>query len=145
MRALGALAFAGLVFGLVALALVLSSDHDTIDRPFLVLAFTLGWAFIGTGLYALWRRPGQLIGRLMVGVGFAWFLNGLPESDLAPVFTVGLALSGLWTGALIHLLLAFPSGRTLPGLETAPRLAGLRGPARAAAGAAVRRSALSGV
>ena len=50
--ALGVLAAAGIVFGLAALALVLTSDHNQIAGPFVVLAFTLGWSFIGTGLYA---------------------------------------------------------------------------------------------
>src|SRR3954469_14924270 len=117
MRALGAVAVAGLVFGLAAMTLVVTGTHDTITGPFVVLALTLGWAFIGTGLYALWRRPGQLIGRLMVAVGFCWFVGALPESDVALVFTAGLALGGLWAGPLVHLLLVFPSGRTLPGLE----------------------------
>ena len=53
MRALIGVAFAGFVLGLAALALVLTGDHDTITGPFVVLALTLGWSFIGTGLYAL--------------------------------------------------------------------------------------------
>jgi signal transduction histidine kinase len=117
MRALGALAIAGLIGGLGALSLVVTGDHDTITGPFVVLALTLGWAFIGTGLYALWRRPGHLIGRLMVAVGFAWFVGALPESDVALVFTAGLAVSGLWSAPFVHLLLVFPSGRPASTLE----------------------------
>src|SRR3954447_22135301 len=117
MRALAGVAVAGFVFGLAALAIVLSGDHDTITGPFIALALTLGWAFIGTGLYALWRRPGQPIGRLMVAVGFAWFAGALPESDNALLFTIGLALGGLWAGFFVHLLLVFPSGRTESRLE----------------------------
>ena len=75
MRALVGVAVAGLVLGLAALALVLTGDHDTITGPFVVLALTLGWSFIGTGLYALWRRPDQPIGRLMMLVGFLWFVG----------------------------------------------------------------------
>jgi signal transduction histidine kinase len=117
MRALGALAVAGFAFGLAALALVLTGDHDTTTGPFVVLALTLGWSFIGTGLYAMWRRPEQVIGRLMTVVGFLWFVGALPESDSALVYTVGLALGGLWAGPLVHLLIAFPTGVTAPGLE----------------------------
>ncbi len=115
--AIGALAAAGLLFGLGALALVLTGDHDTVTGPFVMLALTLGWSFIGTGLYAMWRRPEQPIGRLMVLVGFLWFMGALPESDSALVHTIGLALSGLWAGPLVHLLIAFPTGRVEPGLE----------------------------
>jgi signal transduction histidine kinase len=115
--AVGALAAAGLLFGLAALALVLTGDHDQLGGPFVVLALTLGWSFIGTGLYAVWRRPEQPIGRLMTLVGFLWFLGALPESDSALVHTIGLALGGLWAGPLVHLLVAFPSGRVADGLE----------------------------
>ena len=82
-----------------------------------MLALTLGWSFIGTGLYALWRRPDQSIGRLMTVIGFLWFIGALPESDSALVFTVGLALAPLWSGPLVHLLVAFPTGHVAPGLE----------------------------
>jgi signal transduction histidine kinase len=115
--AVGALAAAGLLFGLAALALVLTGDHQDIGGPFVVLALTLGWSFIGTGLYAIWRRPEQPIGRLMTLVGFLWFIGALPESGSAPVHTIGLALGGLWAGPLVHLLVAFPSGRVADGLE----------------------------
>src|SRR4051794_12468304 len=117
MRALVGVAVAGFVLGVAALGLVLTGDHDTVTGPFVVLALTLGWSFIGTGIYALWRRPDQLIGRLMVIVGFLWFIGALPESDSALLYTIGLALGGLCAGPLVHLLVAFPSGRTAPGLE----------------------------
>jgi signal transduction histidine kinase len=67
----------------------------------------------------VWRRPEQPIGRLMTLVGFLWFLGALPESDSPLVFTAGLALGGLWAGPLVHLLVAFPTGRVAPGLERA--------------------------
>ena len=117
MRALIGVAFAGFVLGLAALALVLTGDHDTITGPFVVLALTLGWSFIGTGLYARWRRPDSLIGRLMTIVGFLWFIGALPEADSALPYTVGLALGGLWAAPFVHLLVAFPTGQVKPGLE----------------------------
>src|SRR3954447_18733721 len=117
MRALAGVAVAGLVLGLAALDLVVSGTHDTIAGPFIVLALTLGWAFIATGLYAIWRRPGQPIGRLMVLVGFLWFTGALPESDSVPLYTIGLLLNGLWVAPFVHLLVAFPSGHVAAGLE----------------------------
>src|ERR1700754_3724988 len=117
MRTLGALALAGLLGGLAAVALVPAGTHETIGGPFVVLALTLGGAFIGTELYAEWRRPGQRIGLLMTLVGFLWFLGALPESDSVGLYSAGLVLSGLWAGPFVHLLVAFPSGYVAPGLD----------------------------
>ena len=48
-RALLGLAVAGLAFGLLAGALVVTSDHRSDPVPFLVLGLAMGWSFIGTG------------------------------------------------------------------------------------------------
>ncbi len=115
--ALIGLAVAGLVCGVAGIALALSSDHQLVADPIIVVGLTLGWAWIGTGLYAQWRRPGNRIGLLMTTVGFVWFINALPESNSALLFTIGSALGGLWFGPFAHLLIAFPSGRVAPGIE----------------------------
>jgi hypothetical protein len=117
MRALAGVAVAGFVLGLAALELVVTGTHETVNGPFIALALTLGWSFIGTGVYATWRRPDQPIGRLMTLVGFLWFAGALPESDSVPLYTIGLVVSGFWLGPFIHLLIAFPSGQVAPGLE----------------------------
>ena len=118
--AIGALAAAGIVCGLAALALVLTGDHEQITGPFVVLALTLGWSFIGTGLYALWRRPGAADRPADdARSGSCGSSARCPESDSALVFTVGLALAGLWSGPFVHLLVAFPTGRVDAGLERA--------------------------
>src|SRR5262245_37359457 len=114
-RALVALAVAGFVLGLAAFALVTTSEREDVPGPSVVL--TLGWSFIGAGLYAWWRRPENRIGALMTMVGFVWFLGALTSADDAWAFTIGLALSSLWIAALVHMLVAFPSGRVAPGLE----------------------------
>ena len=91
-RALVALAVAGFALGLAALALVTTSDRPRDSTPWIVLALTLGWGFIGAGLYAWWRRPENRIGPLMTLVGFLWFLGALQSADAAWAFTLGLAL-----------------------------------------------------
>jgi hypothetical protein len=70
-RTLAALGLAGFAAGLVYLAVVLASDQVD-DRGF-AAAFGLlvGWSFVGTGLFAWWRRPGNRTGLLMAAVGFA--------------------------------------------------------------------------
>ena len=116
-RALVALAVAGFALGLAAFALVTTSEREDVPGPSVALALTLGWAFIGAGLYAWWRRPENRIGALMTMVGFFWFLGALTSTDSAWAFTIGLALSSLWIAALVHMLVAFPTGRVAPGLE----------------------------
>jgi signal transduction histidine kinase len=110
-RIILALAGAGLAFGLVVAWLTLGSDHVE-DRGFeAALRLLVGWSFIGTGLYAWWRRPENRTGLLMAAVGFAWFATSLSASDDDLVFTIGIALDGLYGALLGHLLIAFPTGR----------------------------------
>jgi signal transduction histidine kinase len=114
--ALIALAVASIAIGLGALALVLEGDRGA-SAPWVVLAATMGWGFIGAGLYAWWRRPGNRVGALMVLVGFAWFCGSLTSANSAWPYTIGLAVSALWVAALVHMLVAYPGGRVGPGLE----------------------------
>ena len=109
-----ALAALGLAAGAGSLALNLQSD---VNPPFVFtpyLGLLVGWSFIGGGLIAWSRRadrPERRIGMLMVAVGFAWFAAGLTLVERPFVASLGSALSGLWTGLVIYLLLAFPDGR----------------------------------
>ena len=48
-RALVGLAVAGFALGLAALALVTTSDREDDPGPWVVLALTMGWSFIGAG------------------------------------------------------------------------------------------------
>src|SRR5215213_5048599 len=116
-RALIALAVAGLTLGLAALALVTASDREDDSAAWIVLALTLGWGFAGAGIFAWWRRPENRVGPLMTLVGFTWFLGALSSADSAWAFTLGLLVGALWVGALVHMLVAFPTGRVEPGLE----------------------------
>jgi signal transduction histidine kinase len=106
-----AVAAAGLAVGGALLALGLTSDHLELPGLVLPLLLVVGWSFVGVGLYAWWRRPENRFGALMVLAGFAWFIAGLQVSDIPLVFTLGVWLSFLYLAAIVHLLLAFPSGR----------------------------------
>ncbi len=110
-RALAALAVAGCVTGLAAGAITLTSDHTANRGLYPFLALVIGWGFIGTGLFAWWRRPGNRVGRLMTVVGFTWFLASLSDSGAALPHTVGLFVGLVWGGFFVQMLLAFPSGR----------------------------------
>src|SRR5688500_4202712 len=116
-RALIALAVAGVALGLAALALVTASDRDADSAAWIVLALTLGLGFSGAGIFAWWRRPENRVGPLMTLVGFLWFLGALRSADTAWAYTLGLLVGALWLGALVQMLVAFPTGRVEPGLE----------------------------
>src|SRR5215208_2347676 len=116
-RALIALAAGNVALGLAALALVTASEHGDDPTAWIVLALTLGWSFGGAGIFAWWRRPENRVGPLMTLVGFTWFLGALSSADSAWAFTLGLLVGALWVGALVHMLVAFPTGRVEPGLE----------------------------
>jgi hypothetical protein len=92
-RALGLVAIEGIVVGLVALAIVLSSDHVDAPGAIAALELFLGWSFIGAGLVAWWRRPDNRFGVLMTAVGFAFFLGVLTAADSDWLFTIGVLFS----------------------------------------------------
>src|SRR5688572_8137592 len=59
-----------------------------------------GWALLGCGLVA-WKRHGESrTGPLMAAAGVTWFLGSIAPAALY-----------LHRGPLVHLLLAYPSGR----------------------------------
>ena len=109
-----ALAAVGFAAGVGNLALNLTSD---VEPPFVFtpyLGLLVGWSFIAGGLIAWSRRADtteRRIGMLMVATGFAWFTAGLTRLEWWILPTLGSALSGLWTGLAICLLLVFPQGR----------------------------------
>ena len=110
-RRLGVLAGLAVLLAAGATWLVLTSDHEDNPTATLALVLTVGLSFAVSGLIALWRRPETRTGYLLLAVGCLWFLGALTASDNDWVFTVGVALSSVAFGALVHLLLAFPHGR----------------------------------
>jgi signal transduction histidine kinase len=116
-RALWALAAAGFVMGLAVLALILTNDELDGAGAWGAGTLVVGWGFVWVGLYAWARRPDNRVGMLMAGTGFAWFLSGFTFSDVPLVFTIGQLLASLFFAVVIHLLLAFPSGRLQSRLE----------------------------
>ena len=110
-RALGLVAIEGVVVGLVALAIVLSSDHIDARAFQGILGLFIGWSWIGAGLIAWWRRPDNRFGVLMTAVGFAFFLSSLAAADAAWLFTIGVLLSAVYFAVFVHMLVAYPDGR----------------------------------
>src|SRR3954470_10314223 len=110
-RALIALFVVGVLFAGFDLALVLASDHDEQKVLAAILLPLIGLLYIGTGAFAWYRRPLNRFGLLMTAVGFAWFLGGLIESNSSLVYTVGSYIGPLYLVLVIHMVLAFPTGR----------------------------------
>ncbi len=110
-RALLALGVLAVPVGIGSAALILTSDHTTPRGLAAALTLAAGWAFIGTGLYAWDRRPGNNIGPLMTAVGFTFFFQGLTSSSNSVVFAIGIVGSSLPFAILVHLLVSFPAGR----------------------------------
>ena len=111
-RALVGLGIAGFIAGVVPLVLALSERAD-IDDPELTAVFgpLVGWSFIGTGLFAWYRRPDNRFGALMTAVGFTWCVSGLAVDSNSYVFAVGFIFGALPFAVLFHMLCAFPTGR----------------------------------
>ena len=71
-----------------------------------------GLSFLLAGLVALDRRPGNLIGPLLIAFGFTWYLGNWSNLNvpLLPVLgVIGSQLAG--APILAHIALAFPTGR----------------------------------
>ena len=95
-----------------ALWAVLASNHAQQSKYALAsIGLLIGLAFIGSGLIARERRPGNATGTLMIAVGFGWYLSALSQANNPYLFTIGSLVGALSFGFLIHLVLAFPSGR----------------------------------
>jgi hypothetical protein len=110
-RALLALFALGVIFAGLDVALALSSTHEDQKVVTAILGPLIGLSFIGTGVFAWWRRPLNRFGLLMTGVGIAWFLAGLTESNNSTVYTIGSYVEPLYLVLVIQMVLSFPTGR----------------------------------
>jgi signal transduction histidine kinase len=110
-RALLALFALGVIFAGLDVALALTSSHEDQKVVTAILGPLIGLSFIGTGVFAWWRRPLNRFGLLMTGVGIAWFLAGLTESNNSTIFTIGSYVEPLYLVIVIQMVLSFPTGR----------------------------------
>ena len=109
-RALVAVGVAGVIIGLLELAampLGAPGGGLLIGMPFVF------WSYLFAGLVAWHRRPSNPIGALILWVGVAVFLGGVGNTNIPALIGVSTILRTLPLAAMIHLLLAFPSGRLL--------------------------------
>lgn len=83
-----------------------------------------GWILIACGLVAWSRRPESRSGALMAATGFSWFFGNFVNAGLAPVDWLAAHALYVYRGPLIHLLVAYPSGRLSSRLDRAALAAG---------------------
>ncbi|HSI79847.1 MAG TPA: sensor histidine kinase [Solirubrobacterales bacterium] len=110
---------AGFACGLVLATLLASADFEREQGLWIGLTLVIGWGWVGAGTFAALRRPDNRVGTLMVATGFAFYVMVGERTDVAALFTAGIALESLFAATAVHLLLAFPSGRLRGGLDRA--------------------------
>jgi signal transduction histidine kinase len=103
---------------------LLTSNREDASIAWAVLGPIVVWSFVGTGLYAMHRRPGSRVGLLMVALGFAWCVAAISLANSAVAFSLGLVVGGLWGAVFLHLLVSFPTGRLPRGADRRIVLAG---------------------
>ena len=104
---------------LLALAVVLTGGVEGAllahhhDGPLFVVELfpAAGLVFVAAGLLAWGRRPSNQLGAIMVVGGFAWMVAALVNTDVTVLEVAGTVLQTLALAIVIHLVLAFPSGK----------------------------------
>lgn len=83
--------------------------------PAWVLAlFTVtGLVYAAAGLVAWWRRPSNPLGMIMIGGALSWLAVAMANTGPTVLVAAGLVLAKLPLAVVVHVLLAFPSGRLL--------------------------------
>ena len=112
-----ALVAVGAALGVV----VYSIQVDNIHSPAVRAAATVvvAWIYLGTGLLAWARRPGNQVGPLITATGFALLIRQFRYSHNSFLFTIGLLLSEVNLALFAHATLAYPVGRVVDRLEKA--------------------------
>ena len=70
-----------------------------------------GGIYAAAGLVAWWRRPSNRIGALLVAGAVSWLVSALVNTGTPWLSVPGTILGTVPVAVVVHLLLAFPSGR----------------------------------
>lgn len=121
--AVAQVAVAAVLGGIVELALLYSGNPT--DLSWVAGLFVAGaWVYVAAGTVAWLRRPGSRVGLLLTGGGFAWLAAGLGNTAVPALEAAGTIASTIPIAIVMHLLLAFPSGRLRNGYERTITAAG---------------------
>jgi signal transduction histidine kinase len=103
------LAICVLALGAIEIAVLYSGP---VNPPWQVVLFpVVGWVYLAAGAVAWVRRPSNRLGAIMIVGALAWIGAGLINAPVQSLKTAGLILATLPLAAVLHLVLAFPSGR----------------------------------
>ena len=108
---LWALAAAAAIVGLALVPLIAASETLSDRGLWIALDLVIGGGFAGVGLFAWYRRPDNRVGVLMYATAYAWYISLFSFTEPPLLFSIGFWLGNLFTAPVIHLVLAFPSGR----------------------------------
>ncbi len=104
-------ALAGCACAAATVALAHTSDHVSVPGvqgalfAWIILTYTLA------GVVAWGRRPDSRFGLLMVATGAIVFVSSLSFSNVPALFTLGQAFDLVPVAVVLHVFLAYPSGR----------------------------------
>ncbi|HEV2639083.1 MAG TPA: ATP-binding protein [Actinocrinis sp.] len=105
----GALAVGGTVLGVETTRIAAYDVHAVVFR--VAIHALSGTLFLVAGMAAHYRRPDNPVGVLMELVGIGFFSEDLQLSHSALIHTIGQLTVAGSSGFLVHLALAFPTGR----------------------------------
>jgi signal transduction histidine kinase len=106
-----ALVPAALAAGIGAAASMAGEADDAPGGAEIAVSLLIGWSFVGSGLVAWERRPGNVTGKVMVATGFAWFAHELMRAADPLPWTLGQLLESTYLLGVGFLLVTFPDGR----------------------------------
>jgi signal transduction histidine kinase len=81
------------------------------DAWWVILYPVAGLVYVAAGLAALWRRPSNRLGVIMVFGGLSWFTVALANAQSVVLAATGTVLATVPLAVVVHLVLALPSGR----------------------------------
>src|SRR5688500_18094681 len=106
-----------LIAAVVGVALLINAQEVDFDRlppggrPILYIGVVIAWGFTAVGVFAHTRRPENHTGALMVLVGAFIGLTALQFFEQPVLLSIGALFDTICIATLVHLLLAFPTGR----------------------------------
>ncbi|MHA6523526.1 sensor histidine kinase [Tessaracoccus sp. G1721] len=80
-------------------------------HPLTLVYPAVSLVYAGAGALAWWRRPGSLMGALIMLGGLALLVAGVGNTELRGLDVLGLVAATWILAVIVHLLLAFPGGR----------------------------------